>query len=601
MANKKLLFGLSLLIVIAGCTRITRPVEKIPFYVEQAGFHRGLWVRAVSIASPDSIPKILHIAQKLGITDMYVQVVVGGYAYYHSSILPRSQYLSKVSGAEYDPLDVLIRAAQKRSIRIRVHAWVNALLVWSLKEPPDSLRHIFYTHPEWFIKDINGISMVNYSHKEWTDAGLEGLYLNPAHKEAQEHLKRVCREIVTKYQVSGIHLDFIRYPGPLWGLPENDEAAIFAGVEGYSVRWLNLVRYPQLPFLLRWTVWHYWKINQQKEMIIAQVVKETHSQVSDSAKQSDCVLTTAVFANPSMARYRFAQNWMNWGQSLDYPVVMSYTQDIGLFSDFIHFAQIHRPDAVFGIGFLWTDMEAEAYWQVKAVRQSRGKGISFFDFASIDTMVDFEKLKKAHTIPEGSLFQDTTRYEQVTDVFIDLPKKDFVEGGKNLRALGEDFTFSEFILSLSLNQSQDLMRMDLSREDFLKQVQEDVAAFEYLDSHVFPLADTLIEPPKREVYYEFVPWTEEDSALVIAKAMKIKHLTQHTLVYPSAVDALARAAFNTEMDKRELCETKTGIYVFEVRKIFKGGKKVGRSTVEPQLLPAYLNWTIREKIKVLSK
>ncbi|MCK5258434.1 MAG: hypothetical protein KAJ69_02850 [Thermoplasmatales archaeon] len=56
------------------------------FDIEHKGFHRGLWVRAVSIASPDSIPRILHIAQKIGITDIYVQVVVAGYAYYKSNI-----------------------------------------------------------------------------------------------------------------------------------------------------------------------------------------------------------------------------------------------------------------------------------------------------------------------------------------------------------------------------------------------------------------------------------------------------------------------------------------------------------------------------------
>jgi len=137
---------LSLAAIIMGCVHIVpseKMPEKKPLYLEQKEFHRGLWVRAVSTASPDSITRIIQIAEKLGVTDIYVQVVVAGYAYYDSQLLPRSQYLSEVSGSRYDPLDALIKAVKNRPIRI--HAWVNALLVWSLKEQPDSARHVLYT------------------------------------------------------------------------------------------------------------------------------------------------------------------------------------------------------------------------------------------------------------------------------------------------------------------------------------------------------------------------------------------------------------------------------------------------------------------------
>ena len=586
---------LTVALIISGCTQTIHLPKKV-FDIEHKGFHRGLWVRAVSIASPDSIPRILHIAQKLGITDIYVQVVVAGYAYYKSNILPRSQYLSKVSGSNYDPLDSLIRAAHKRSIR--VHAWVNALLIWSLKEPPDSSNHILYTHPEWFIKDARTRSIADYSHKEWTDAGLEGLYLDPANQEVQRHLKKVCTEIVNKYPVTGIHLDFIRYPGTLWGLPENDTSAIFAGIEGYTIRWLNLVRYPQLSVISRWMVWHYWKLNRQKEKAISQILENVHTSIKENTIHTKCKLTTAVFPNPSMARYRFAQNWTNWEKILDYPVVMSYTQDIGLFSDFLNFTLIHRPDAVFGIGFLWPDMEAEAYWEVKTVKQNKGAGICFFDFTSIDTMVDFEKLKR-DDINEDSLLKNTLRYGKVTNVFTDLPNPDFVKKGKDIITQGEHSEFAEFLLSLSLNFNRDLGRLDLNRDDFINKVQQDVIAFKYLDSEVFPLTDELIEPPKRKVDYEFIPWGDEDSVTVRQKADKINKLTQHMIAYPEALNILARAAFKTEKGKREKHIARTGIYVFEVKEICEGRNPITKNNVKSELLPIYQSWTIKEKLQTL--
>ncbi len=81
----------------------------------------------MSIASPDSIPRIIQVAENLRITDIYVQVVVGGYSYYKSEILPRSEYLAKISGFNYDPLDSLIKSFHKKNIN--VHAWVNAMLI----------------------------------------------------------------------------------------------------------------------------------------------------------------------------------------------------------------------------------------------------------------------------------------------------------------------------------------------------------------------------------------------------------------------------------------------------------------------------------------
>jgi hypothetical protein len=553
-----------------------------------------LWVRAVSIASPDSIKRILQVAEALGITDIYVQVVVAGYAYYNSTILPRSQYLAEVSGPHYDPLNALIKACKNKPLRI--HAWVNALLVWSLREPPDSARHALYTHPEWFVHDINRQSMSRYSHDEWSDLGLEGLYLNPALAEVQEHVANICGEIAGHYPVAGIHLDFIRYPGTLWGRQENDTSFLFVGTEGYALRWLNLTRYPQLTFQLRWMAWHNWKMNRQREKAIFHVVQGVRNAIQANRMDAKCLLTAAVFAHPGVARYRFAQHWIGWKAMLDYPVVMSYTQDIFLFSDILKSTLSHRPDAIFGIGFLWPDMEDEAYWEVREVRKNHARGICFFDFTALDTMVDFGRLRTIREIKPESFLTDTTRQAPINDVFAELPDRILIERGKNMLVLDEDIEFSEYVLSLSLDTEEDLMRMDLSRDTFQSRITEDVAAFKYLDSVLFPLSDNLIAPPRREVYYVFLPWGEQDSMAVIEKATKVQRLTQHTIVYPHAMDRLARAAFSAEENDRETITARTGVYVFEVRQVHRGGRQVTRDSIDKELLPVYGNWTLREKI-----
>jgi uncharacterized lipoprotein YddW (UPF0748 family) len=405
-------------LLVSVCTRVIRQPKPTPgqiLDIAPADFHRGLWLRAASMASPDSIRRIIEIAKKYEITDIYAQVIVGGYAYYPSKIVPRSQYLAKNSDRTYDPLDSLIQAAQVCSIR--VHAWVNTILAWSLRTPPDSTRHLVYIHPEWFIKDITMKNMVDYTADEWYDAGLEGLYLDPANPMVEDYLKNVCLEILEEYPVVGIHLDFIRYPGIFWGMPFNDTTAMFAGLDAFSIRWFNLLKYPQSSFITRWMCWHYWQHALQKEKHVYNIVSGIQEVIRHDSMYPGRIFTTAIFPNPGLARFRFAQNWMDWSEIIDYPVAMSYTDDVYSFAKLLDYTIQKRPDAIFGIGFIWPDMEAAAFLEVEDVIKNNGAGICFFDFTSLDTMVDFAKFNGEDPVEEYSPILEKEKSEPVTDVF----------------------------------------------------------------------------------------------------------------------------------------------------------------------------------------
>jgi len=565
--------------------------------IKPAVFQKGMWLRAASMASPDSIPKIIQIAKKYKITDIYAQVVVGGYSYYPSTIIPRSQYLAKKSGPGYDPFDSLIRAAHKYSIR--VHAWVNTILIWSLTEPPDSMRHIYHTHPEWFIKDVQNKSMHKYSREEWFDAGLEGLYLDPANTEVQEYLADISIEILNRYPTAGIHLDFVRYPGVGWGLPENDTTAMFAGLDAYNVRWFNLLKYPQSTFITRWMCWHYWKYARQKEKHIHDVVQAVRRVVDQDTIHSKRLLTAAIFPNPGLARYRFSQNWMDWGKIIDYPVAMSYTDDALFFSDLMHYTISQRNDAIFGIGFIWSDMEATAYLEVKDVIKNKGAGVCYFDFTSLDTMVDFAKLNGKAATDEHSPILEKEKPKTITDVFYDLPPEEMSKNGKKYCTSDEYIDFVEFLLSLSLDQTADLKRMNLTRDELTAKVHDDIAAFKILDSLIFPIGDTLLEPPTKEVSYEFLPWGDSDTATVKEQAQNMEELTQHITVYPNVLSDISRAAFSIDNGIKETFTIRRGIYILKTEQANNGGEKLIRGDVSKDLLPLYLSWTIKNKVDTI--
>jgi hypothetical protein len=549
------------------------------------------------MAHPDSIERIMAIAHDLEITDIYAQVAVGGYAYYDSRVLPRSQYLARLSGPQYDPLASLIQRGKKDSIQI--HAWVNTLLAWSLREPPDSLGHIYYTHPEWFIKDIKQRSMIDYSYEDWVNAGLEGLYLDPSVPEVGSFLQNLCLDIATRYPVAGIHLDFIRYPGVLWGMPANDTTALFAGIEGFSLRWLTLTRYAQLPFVSRWRVWLYWCIAVMKEKHIFEVVSQIRSALGEIIDSNHLVLSSALFPNRSLARYRFGQNWMEWDTIIDYPIIMSYTPDTYFFEDLVNFTLQYRSDAIFGIGILWPGMGATTYWQTSAVQENQGQGVCLFDFSTLDTIPDYQKVKGIGLTHDDSVWVDTLVYGIITMPFADMPSEEFTNQGTRLLD-GDETAFAHFLLSLSLDQDQDLSRMNMTEHEFIQLIINDVAAFNYIGTQVFPIGDLLVEPPTREILYEYVPWENKDTTAVLTRARSFTTLSQHTRLYPDAMNILSQPVFDADTNEVHLHRTRSGIYVFKVAKTHEGGGSVLSTALEPPLLSVYKNWTIEQKLKELT-
>lgn len=587
-----------LLLITITCTHQRVSEKRILVTVDKPVHHfrKGMWVRAASTASPDSISRIIEIAREFGVTDIFVQVVVGGYAYYNSQLLPRSQYLSKVSETGYDPLDSLIRACSNTPIRI--HAWVNALLYWSLSEPPDSLNHALYKNPDWFIRDVNHQSMADYSYTQWKNMNLEGLYLNPENPEVAMFIRQICAEIVSQYHVDGIHLDFIRYPGILWGLPPIDEAAVLAGIDAGATLWCNLVRYGRSEFYNRWKLWNAWRLTLGRQYAIARIVYGISEALKENAVKKDCRLSTAVFANPSLCRYSFAQDWTHWAEEIYQPVVMSYTPDIALFNDYAVHALSYRPDALLGIGLLWPDMIRVAKWQEEKVRTLKGAGVCYFDFAIIDTMAELLVTEGGEAHGNEEIFKaDSTRYLPVADAYEDLFHPEQIGEATDPATWGHAIDFAAFLLSLSMNADLDLGRMDLMRDEFLQRTYQDVAAFEYLNEKVFPVGDLLIEPEARAIKYSFIPWSEGDSLSVIAKASEIRDLDIDTIVYPSAIDPLIDAAFAALPHRQQTLPLPSGVYVFIVDTVYQGGRQVLRKDVAAGLRTTYVNWTIKTNVE----
>ncbi|GBE27134.1 hypothetical protein BMS3Bbin03_01054 [bacterium BMS3Bbin03] len=122
---------------------------------------------------------------------MLWQVRQGGTAYYQSSYEPWGYYAG-YNNPGYDPLAYAIQEAHKRGME--VHAWFNTFDASSMHAGAPSREH-----PDWVCRDRNGDPMT--SHRS----------ISPGLAEVRAYLVKVAMEIVRKYDIDGIHLDYVRW------------------------------------------------------------------------------------------------------------------------------------------------------------------------------------------------------------------------------------------------------------------------------------------------------------------------------------------------------------------------------------------------------
>lgn len=144
--------------------------------------------------------EIFDNIERKNLNTIYFQVRFNGTVLFNSSFEPCSFYLTNEVGGipGYDPLQFAIDEAHKRGLEI--HAWVNMVRCFNGSEQIilDYPQHITNLHPNWIhkVREGNNTSL-------WVDPGLP---------EVRQYLTTLVLEIVEKYEVDGIQLDFIRYP-----------------------------------------------------------------------------------------------------------------------------------------------------------------------------------------------------------------------------------------------------------------------------------------------------------------------------------------------------------------------------------------------------
>jgi uncharacterized lipoprotein YddW (UPF0748 family) len=185
---------------------------------------RGLWVTRYSWtnygvpASPAKIDEIVQNAAYAGFNAILFQVRGTADAYYAPGLEPWAQRVSgNVLGQPpnpyWDPLQYFVEKAHARGMQL--HAYINVYPVWDCgsEPPPTTPTHFYQLLINQYGRAVDG----RPNGLQWAKDGsiCNGSYqrATPASFFVDDHLMAVAADLVTRYDIDGIHLDHIRYGG----------------------------------------------------------------------------------------------------------------------------------------------------------------------------------------------------------------------------------------------------------------------------------------------------------------------------------------------------------------------------------------------------
>jgi uncharacterized lipoprotein YddW (UPF0748 family) len=226
-----------------------------------------------------------------------------------------------------------------------VHAWVNTHLVWGSATLPVSPHHLVNEHPGWLAvpqylarelywmdpKDPRFVQALRRYAAERPET-VEGLFTSPSSPEVRERVFSVWMDLVDRYDLDGIHFDYIRFPSPDYdysrGALERFEAWVAPRIPADRLRELR-ARVIEDPLAFATGLPDEWDDFRRTQ--ITSLVREIYTAVK--ARRPELVVSAAVVADAQTAYgYRF-QDWQSWLKEgiLDIAVPMAYTPDNATF------------------------------------------------------------------------------------------------------------------------------------------------------------------------------------------------------------------------------------------------------------------------------
>lgn len=178
--------------------------------------YRALWVDVFhpGLRNAQEIDTMLRVARSANYNAVIVQIRKACDAFYDSNVEPKNEAVA----GDFDPLRYLLAQAKnpRNGHPLEVHTW---LVAYRCRMPSDSTyknsRHVYQRHPEWLLQKADGT-------KEDKGENPGRYYLDPGVPQVIDYNLEVVRDLLSNYDIDGIHFDYLRYPegpgtGNAWG------------------------------------------------------------------------------------------------------------------------------------------------------------------------------------------------------------------------------------------------------------------------------------------------------------------------------------------------------------------------------------------------
>ena len=240
----------------------------------------------------EELCKILDQLQACHINTVVLQTRLRGSVIYPSRIEPWDVILTGQYDRDpgYDPLAFAIEETHRRGMEL--HAWLVTVPAFKIEVARKmGKRSLLRTHPELLRK---------HGEQYYLDPGLPG---------SAEYLVSLCREIVSRYDVDGIHFDYIRYP---------EQAETFS--DGASYR-----KYGKWKDKRTWRLDNITRIVRKSYEAIKELKPWVRVSCSPVGKYNDMSRYSARGWSAYGAVYQDAQGWLSEG-IMDMLLPMMYFQ-----------------------------------------------------------------------------------------------------------------------------------------------------------------------------------------------------------------------------------------------------------------------------------
>lgn len=351
---------------------------------------RCLWIVRDSMYNETMINSALVYAYQSGYNVVFIQVRGRGYAFYDSEIVPKHPKIDP----DFDPLEYALELGH--GLGIEVHAWMNTYILWSSKYEPKDSRHIYHTNKSWTEANIHGkmdsqINLSSPQSPQW-----EGIYLAPTHPEVNPYLVTVYAEVANKYDVDGLHLDYIRYQDEVYGY---NKAGMKIFEDQYDISPRDIVRgiiSPRFGWTQDYVDSMHLAWDQFRKDAITTLVRNIYAEINKPGRKV-VKLSAAVKPNIIEAKNRWDQEWDKWLEEkiIDFVVSMSYYKEISQFNTSVqimksNLTEENLENVIIGISTFNQDAQSAAD-KVLLARLNGFRGVSIFSWNSHKNNLDWFK------------------------------------------------------------------------------------------------------------------------------------------------------------------------------------------------------------------